>query len=155
MSDNPSMVRIELRVDIDASPARVWRALCDPAEVVQWDSGVESAIDGPADYPQPGQVVLWRLRFGPFRTLIDRPQVVEPERALRSLLSFGPFRLDETYTLIPSAGGCALAVLIDAKADVPTLGTVIERTYLGPVVRRDFKASLAAIKRHCETTGQT
>ena len=146
------MVRIELSLDIDASPARVWRALCEPAEVVQWDSGVEAAIDAPADYPKPGQVVRWRLRSGGYRTLIDRPQVAEPERALRSLLSFGPLRLDETYTLTPSAGGCTLSVLIDAKADVPALGTVIERTYLGPTVRRDFGASLAAIRRHCETT---
>ena len=148
------MVRIELSVDIDASPARIWRALCDPAEVVQWDSGVEAAIDAPPDYPRPGQVVRWRLRSGPFRTLIDRPQVVEPERALRSLLSYGPFQLDETYTLTPSDGGCTLAVLIDATADVPALGAAIARTYLGPVVRRDFSASLAAIKRHCETTRQ-
>jgi uncharacterized protein YndB with AHSA1/START domain len=146
------MVRIEANIDIDAPPARVWRALCDPAEVALWDSAVEVAIDAPADYPKPGQVVHWRLRAGPFRALPDRPQVVEPERALRSLLSFGPFQLDETYTITSVPGGCRLAVFIDAEARVPVFATLIERTYLGPAVRRDFDASLAGIKQHCEAT---
>jgi uncharacterized protein YndB with AHSA1/START domain len=146
------MIRIQISVDIYVPTPRVWRALCDPAEVARWDSGVEAAIDAPSDYPQPGQVVRWRLRAGPFRTLVDRPQVVESERALRSLLSFGPFQLDETYTITPLPGGCRLAVLIDAEARVPVLATLIERAYLGPAVRRGFGASLATIKQYCEAT---
>ena len=70
--------------------------------MVQWDTGVAAALDAPANYPQPGQHVRWRYRNGPFRILHDRPQDVVAERRLRSLLSVGPFRFDETYTLEPA-----------------------------------------------------
>lgn len=136
--------------EIAAPPARVWRALCDPAEVVQWDSGVVQALDAPADYPQPGQHVRWRYSNGPFRTLHDRPQEVVPERTLRSLIAIGPARFDETYTLEPSNAGTRLSAAMDVRMPVPLLGGVIERLYAGPESRRTVEASLRAIKRHCE-----
>ena len=79
------MFHFTVSVEIEASTARVWRALCDPSEVVAWDTGVEKAIDVPDDYPQPGQHVRWRYTNGPFRILNDRPQEVVSEQRLRSL----------------------------------------------------------------------
>jgi hypothetical protein len=146
------MQRVQLNITIAATPERVWRALCDPAEVVLWDSGVAEALDAPLDYPRPGQRVRWRLRSGPFPVLLDEPQVVLPERVLRSLLSYGPYRLDETYILTAEASGCRLAVEIDVKTTLPLVGGLVESAYLTASVRRDFAASLAAIKRHCETS---
>ncbi len=144
------MFAFVLKTPIDATPARVWRALCDPAEVVVWDSGVASAFDAPPDYPQPGQHVRWRYTDGPFRTLHDRPQEVEPERTLRSLISVGPFRFDETYTLVESNGGCLLTTEMEASLPVPALGLVIEKLVIGPQTERTVEASMAALKRHCE-----
>jgi hypothetical protein len=137
-------------IDIDATPRRVWRALCDPAEVVQWDTGVAAALDAPADYPQPGQHVRWRYRSGPFRLLHDRPQAVVAERTLRSLLAVGPFRFDETYTLAPRNGECQLTAALQVVMPLPLVGRLIERFYIGPRTRDTVRASLAAIKRHCE-----
>lgn len=136
--------------DIEASPARVWRALCDPTEVVQWDTGVEAALDAPSDYPQPGQYVRWRYANGPFRTLHDRPQQVVAERVLRSLLRVGPFRFDETYRLQPQGEGCRLTVAMQVRAPLGLAGWVCERLYLGPATRTTVTASLRAIKHHCE-----
>jgi uncharacterized protein YndB with AHSA1/START domain len=144
------MYSFTITVDIDAAPARVWRALCDPAEVVRWDSGVLEALDAPADYPQPGQHVRWRYASGPFRTLHDRPQEVAPERTLRSFISLGPIWFDETYTLEPDAGGTRLSAEMRVRGPVPPLGRLLERLYLGPQARRTVAASLAAIKQHCE-----
>lgn len=144
------MYRFTLVQDIDATPARVWRALCDPAEVVRWDSGVEAALDAPPDYPLPGQHVRWRYRDGPFRLLQDRPQEVVPERTLRSLLSVGPFRFDETYTLEPRDGGSCLTCSMDVEVPLPVLGPLFERLYLGPRTRESVAASLSALRRHCE-----
>ena len=144
------MYGFRVTIDVAASPARVWRALCDPAEVVQWDTGVEAALDAPADYPQPGQHVRWRYSNGPFRILDDRPQEVVPEQTLRSLISIGPFRFDETYTLEPSDAGCRLAASMEVRAPVPLLGWALERLYVGPQSRRTVSASLHAIKEHCE-----
>ena len=135
-------------VNIAAMPSRVWRALCDPAEVALWDSGVMEALDAPPGYPQPGQHVRWRYASGPFRILHDRPQEVEPERRLRSLISIGPFRFDETYTLAPTDGGCRLTASLEVRAPVPMVGWAIERLYLGRQTKRTVTASLEAIKRH-------
>ena len=148
-------------IDIHAPPGRVWRALCDPTEVVQWDTGVVEALDAPADYPQPGQHVRWRYANGPFRTLHDRPQEVVPERTLRSFISIGLLWFDETYTLEPRAGsrelttgdGCHLSAAMRVRAPFPPLGWLVERLYVGPESRRTVEASLEAIKRYCEAWG--
>ena len=144
------MYSFTVSIDIRAPTARVWRALCEPAEVVQWDTGVEEALGAPPDYPQPGQHVRWRYSNGPFRTLHDRPQEVVPERTLRSLISIGPFRFDETYTLELADGGCRLTASMDVRAPVPLLGWLFERLYVGPQSRRTVQASLEAIMKHCE-----
>lgn len=144
------MYSFNLTVDIRASSARVWHALCDPSEVVQWDTGVEGALDAPPDYPQPGQHVRWRYSVGPFRVLHDRPQDVAPERRLRSLISIGPFHFDETYTLDRRDGACRLTAAMEVAAPLPPVGWLVERLYLGPRTRAAVSASLDAIKKHCE-----
>ena len=145
------MYSFSVTIDIAASAGRIWHALCDPAEVVQWDSGVEGALDAPPDYPQPGQHVRWRYSQGPFRILHDRPQEVVPERILRSLITLGPFRLDETYTLEPHERSCRLTASMKVRAPLGPVGWLCERLYLGPQSRHTVEASLAAIKRHCES----
>ena len=151
------MADIHLEVQIDVPPARVWRALCDPDEVGAWDSSVEAALDAPPDYPQPGQHVRWRCRSrfpfflgtGP-RILHDRPQQVVPERTLRSLLSLGAVRYDETYTLSPSGTGTLLAVDLDVSL-MPLVGIFVSRLQATTDARISFETSLANLKRHCET----
>jgi len=144
------MVEFVIETVIAAAPARVWRALCDPAEVVVWDTGVEGALDAPADYPRPGQHVRWRYRGGLFRLLHDRPQEVVEGRVLRSLLGVGPWRFDETYTLDPADGGTRLTTRMLVWAALPVVGEAIARRYLAPLTERTVRASMQALKRHCE-----
>ena len=144
------MYPFSVSVDIASTPARVWRALCVPAEVVQWDTGVLAALDAPPDYPQPGQHVRWRYKNGPFRMLHDRPHTVVRERTLRSLLRLGPFYFDETYTLEPLASGCRLTAAMEVRLPLGVLARIVERLYLGPRTKATVSRSLAAIKRHCE-----
>lgn len=145
------MYSFEERIDIAATPARVWRALCEPAEVVEWDTGVEAALDAPADYPQPGQHVRWRYTNGPHRVLHDRPQEVVPERTLRSLIDLGPMRMDERYTLVARGGGAELTAALALRVAWPVIGPIAARFVYGPASRRSVAASLRAIKRHCES----
>src|SRR5690348_2354304 len=98
--------RFTLAVTIAAPASRVWRALCEPGEVVRWDSGVVEALDAPPDYPRAGQHVRWRTGSGRFRILHDRPLEVVPEQRLRSRLALGPWRYDETYTIEAAEPGC-------------------------------------------------
>lgn len=129
---------------------RVWRALCNPDEVVRWDVAVVEALDAPADYPRPGQHVRWRCRTRLWRILHDRPREVIEGEKLRSLLALGFSRLDETYMLTAPAAGCRLDLDLELKVALPLLGGVIERLYAGADTRRGFEASLAGLKRHCE-----
>lgn len=146
------MREFSLSVEIAAPLSRVWRALCDPAEVVVWDTGIERALDAPADYPQPGQYVRWRYNNGPFRLLHDRPQEVVQERTLRSLLAVGPLRFDETYTLDATGAGCRLTAAMKLWMPIPVLGPLVEQVYGERVARSAVGASLRAIKRLCEST---
>jgi hypothetical protein len=137
-------------VEIAAPVGRVWRALCRPEEVVQWDASVVAAVETPPGYPLPGQHALWRCRSGPFRLLHDRPQEVVPERRLRSWLSLGPFHYDETYDIEPSAQGCRLTARVRVRTALPVFGAVINGLYAGPAARRAWETSLAGLKCHCQ-----
>lgn len=145
------MYAFDVSVVIAAAPERVWRALCDPAEVVQWDSGVVEALDAPPDYPRRGQHVRWRYANGPFRVLHDRPLDVVPNHRLRSALAVGPVKFDETYTLDARDGGVLLTAAMLVQAPVPLLGSLLERTWAGPAAKSAVTQSLAAIKKHCES----
>jgi len=145
------MFSFVISVEIAAPASRVWRALCDPAEVVRWDTGVAAALDAPADYPRPGQHVRWRYANGPFRILHDRPIEVVPDERLRALLKVGPLSLDEAYILEPVSGGTTLTAWMRLRAPIWIGGVLLERFYAGPATRSTVTASLAAIKRHCES----
>jgi uncharacterized protein YndB with AHSA1/START domain len=146
------LYRFTLTVPISAPPSRVWRALCDPNEVVLWDGNVTAAIDAPSDYPQSGQDVRWRYGPNSHHMLRDRPQEVVPNRRLRSRLDLGRYRMDETYELTPEEWGCWLELHVTLTVAPPLIGLLLERLYAGRAVRRDFLASLRALRSHCETT---
>ncbi len=144
-----------MSLHIEAPRARVWNALCEPARVSQWESGVVHALDAPPDYPRPGQQVRWRLRAGLWRLLHDRPQEVVREQKLRSLLSTGLIHYDETYTLVESGSGSSTDLKLDLQVSVaiPLLGQLFDGLRAGADARRGFESSLDALKRHCESPG--
>ena len=139
-------------IEIATDPKRVWRALCIPAEVVCWDTGVVEPIDAPPDYPRAGQHVRWRYRFGPLRLILhDRPTRVEPGSVLRSSIRLGPFAFDETYTLRDEGSSTTqLTAELSLTSPVPIIGPLLERIVGQPLARSTVRTSLASIKRHCE-----
>ncbi|MGE0058212.1 MAG: SRPBCC family protein [Dehalococcoidia bacterium] len=150
------MADIHLSVEIAAAPARVWSALCDPAEVAAWDSGVEAALDAPPDYPQPGQHVQWRCRGGSARVLHDRPLEVVPEKTLRSDLRLGFVRYDETYTLMHAGEGTLLEVDLDVFIEAPWfIRLFVSRLQARVNARTSFEESLQNLKCHCEGEATT
>ncbi|MEX2443237.1 MAG: SRPBCC family protein [Alkalispirochaeta sp.] len=147
------------QISIAAPASRVWRALCDPGEVAQWDAGVRFPIDPPVDYPQPGQRVRWRTTGRVFRILLDEPVEVVPERRLRANLSLGPARYDETYTIRTavdesaiSAGHCLLLMVVTLSiASVP--GRRIAFRHFSADTPTSMVSALTSIKSHCEALG--
>ncbi len=141
-----------MSIDIAAPVALVWRALCEPAAVVQWDSGVTEALNAPPDYPQPGQHVRWLMRSGFFRLLHDWPAEVVEERTLRSLLSLGPWEINETYSLSSTPTGTRLELTADVGSSIPLLGQLWVNFSEGRKISDGFRESLDGLKRYCEST---
>jgi hypothetical protein len=155
MDHNTTTFEHEIR--ISASPHDVWRALCLPEEVAQWDSGVQFAVDAPANYPQPGQRVRWRTTGIILRTLVDQPLEVVPERRLRSMLSLGPARYDETYTIqttrdSPTDLGdeCLLQMKMTLQVVAVPGHRLLFRRFAA-TTPSNMASALAAIKTHCES----
>ena len=148
------MIELIETIHIDCGPPRVWSALTNPAEVVEWDTGVQQALDAPPDYPQPGQYVRWQYRLGPLPlTLHDRPSEVVPNKTLRSSIRLGPFAFDETYTLTPANGlGTELSALLRLWSPLPLIGGWIEIWPGHSLALATVRQSLEAIKAHCEHT---
>ncbi|MCP4005821.1 MAG: hypothetical protein GY725_16645 [bacterium] len=148
------MIQFAESVQIDVEPARVWRALTVPDEVVCWDTGIIEPIDAPLDYPCAGQHVRWRYRFGPLPLILhDRPSRVEALSILRSSIRLGPFDFDETYTLVSdSSSSTRLTAAMSVSSTIPVIGGLLERVVGGPLASSTVRTSLAAIKVHCEET---
>ncbi|MGH9156259.1 MAG: SRPBCC family protein [Acidimicrobiales bacterium] len=128
---------------VGAPPARVWRALTDPAEVQAWDGSVPLAI--PVGYPQAGQRARWRTRLGPVPvTLFDHVRFVEPDRRLAATVRFGFVTVDEEYRLGPSADGGTVVV---SDNTVTSRLPGLDRVAAG-IVRRSTRAAMANLASH-------
>ena len=142
-----------LTTTIHAPIDRVWRALCDPTEVSQWDATVLEALNAPPDYPQPGHHVRWRIANSN-ALLHDHPQNIEPPNRLHSHLALNRDRLDETYTLIAlDPKTTNLTCYVNVSHALPIIGPVIARLRTLPPTRAAFATSLTNLKRHCERRG--
>jgi len=139
--------RVVAAAVVAAAPARVWRALTDPAAVTAWDGAVP--LDVPPGYPRPGQQARWRTRLGPVPvTLHDRVMAVEPERRLAAALTYGPVRVDEEYRLAPGRAGGTVVVCDNlVRSSVPGGGALA-----AAAVRRSSRAALAALARYLTGT---
>jgi uncharacterized protein YndB with AHSA1/START domain len=136
--------RVVVDVDIAAPPARVWRALCDPAEVASW-AGV-GPLDVPDGYPAAGQHARWRARQGPLPlTLDDRVSLVEEERRLAATIEVGPAHIEEEYRLVPTATGTWLVSDNLVRGRWPGLGRVARH-----LLARDVRSAMQRLSAHCE-----
>jgi hypothetical protein len=139
---------------IGAGRQRVWLALTDPSEVAQWDESIVAPIDYPSTYPFTGQHVRWRFRLGSTQVVLhDRPQEVIARRRLRSTLSLGSLRFDQTYTLFPepdSHSRTRLAMKIVASSSVPVVGTVVNRFEMRSIAVERIDATLRSVRKWCE-----
>jgi len=142
-------------VDIAAPRERVWKALTDPACVAVWDTGIVRSLDAPADYPRQGQTVHWKYNLaGLPMTLVDRPQEVDQQHRLRTLITLGFMKFDETYILIDAPDGSGATRLIAQLAignSLPFLRALFDRVIGEALAKETVSTSLRAIRNFCET----
>jgi len=139
---------------INADSQQVWRALTDAREVVSWDDQVVGSVDVPTSYPQAGQHVRWRYKLGSVQLVLhDRPQEVVPLERLRTNLSVGSMRFEQTYSLQPEPGDppkTRLGIRLVASNSVPVIGTVVDRFEVRRMAVDRIDAALRAIQKWCE-----
>jgi uncharacterized protein YndB with AHSA1/START domain len=128
-------------VTVAAPAARVWRALCEPAEVARWDGAQPVLV--PAGYPQPGQHARWRVGR---RLLHDRVLEVDPPRRLRARITYGLVDIDETYDVV-DAGPSSVTVTSTnlVRSRFPGLSGWAARRLAGSV-----DGALRRLAEHCE-----
>ena len=139
---------------ISATPARVWRALTSPAELVAWDARILAPVEMPDRYPFSGQHMRWRYRIGGVQVVMhDRPlEVTSPERLRRSL-QIGSLRYEQSFQLgsvSDDASRTLLGVKLVASNSVPVIGDVLDRFDVRKFTTEHVDETLRAIQKWCE-----
>jgi uncharacterized protein YndB with AHSA1/START domain len=156
-----SLITIAMSAVIDADCGRVWRALTEPGELVAWDERLLAPVESPSEYPVSGQLVRWRCRLGSVQLVMhERHQAVVPGKRLRSIVSMGSMRFDQTYTLLPDRdpGGngspqrTRLGLKIIASNSIPVIGAIIDRFEVRRIAAERIDTSLRSISQWCEKT---
>jgi uncharacterized protein YndB with AHSA1/START domain len=148
------VITIAMSTTINAPRTTVWRAISDPNEVVRWDDRAIAALDRPDDYPSPGQHLRWRYRLGGVSLILhERPQEVVPPERLRSRLSLGMLRFEETFSLAEETGEpdrTRLSLRVVASNSVPLLGGVLDRFAVRRTAAEFIDARLRGVQKWCE-----
>jgi uncharacterized protein YndB with AHSA1/START domain len=139
---------------IDAGRERVWRALTAPDEVIRWDERTVALVDAPDGYPRIGEKVRWRYRLGTVRVIRhERPMEVAPGLRLRSLITLGGLRFDETYTLTPEPGESdrtRLAIRLVSPNAVPVVSGLLDRFDVRRLAAELIDSRLRSLQKWCE-----
>ena len=122
--------RIEKRIELKASPARVWRALTDSREFGEW---FRVSLEGPF---VPGRVTRGRITYPGYEHLVMEATVVtmEPERLFS--IRWHPYAVDPKadYSKEPPT-------LVEFRLERMSAGTLLLVTESGfdaiPAARRD------------------
>jgi uncharacterized protein YndB with AHSA1/START domain len=149
------VITIAMSTRISATPARVWRALTSPSELVAWDTRILAPVEIPDRYPFSGQHMRWRYRIGGVQVVMhDRPlEVSSPER-LRRTLQIGSLRYEQTFQLTAASDDDArtlLGVKLVASNSVPVIGDVLDRFDVRRFTTEHVDETLRAIQNWCES----
>jgi uncharacterized protein YndB with AHSA1/START domain len=148
------VITIAMAAVIDAEQHRVWRALTDPAELVAWHEGIIAPVERPDAYPFSGQHVRWRYKLGNVQLVMhERPlEVVDLER-LRTAISVGSMRYEQTFTLQPDVGPPSrthLGMRVAAENSIAVIGEVVDRFAVRRLAAEHIDSTLRALTDWCE-----
>jgi uncharacterized protein YndB with AHSA1/START domain len=147
------VITIAMSAVIDAGPLRVWRALTVPAEVAAWDDSILGPAEAFVDYPESCRPVRWRCRLGGVQTVMhERPLDVEPPGRLRSAISIGSMRYEQTFTLAPEPGSAMrtrLGMRVVASNSIPVVGAVVDRFAVRRLATERVDSTLRSLQKWC------
>lgn len=139
---------------IGADHQRVWRALTNPAELVEWDERLLAPVDPHDAYPFSGQHLRWRYRLGTVQLVMhDRPLEVKAPQRLCADISLGSMRYQQTYSLQPEQGQqprTRLGMKVVASNSIPVMGDVVDRFSVRRMAAAHIDTTLRSVQKYCE-----
>lgn len=136
---------------IHAPRSRVWRALTTPAELIRWDKAILSLVEPADEFPAVGSRARWRYQLGSVPVeLRDRPlEVIEGSR-LRSDVSLGLFRFEQTWSLADDKDATRLGIHLAAGNSIPVVGGTVDRFDVRRLAAEYVDGKLRALRLWCE-----
>ena len=139
---------------IGARRDRVWRALTTPDELVRWDERVLALVDPVSEYPRVGKTIRWRYLLGTIPIVAhDRPMEVVRDERLRTSVSLGLFRFDETYSLCTEPGDpnrTRITLKLVSSNSVPMVGGELDRFSVRRAAAEFVDGKLRSLQKWCE-----
>lgn len=149
-----SVARIEATTHIEADPKRVWEVLTDWEEQPRWMTDARSVtVLGPE---REGLGVVVRCQTSIAAGLVVKDDMVvtewEPGRAMGVRHLGWIIRGVGAFELEPTRSGTRFTWWEEIEAPLGGLGEAVTQTVVAPLVGRVFRASLAGLKRVCESS---
>lgn len=153
MSDKPAagVLTTAFSALIHAPRPRVWQALVSPAELIRWDKAILSLVEPAEDFPAVGSRIRWRYQLGSVPVeLRERPLEVVAESRLRSKVSLGLFRFEQTWQLADDHDATRLGIHLAASNSIAVVGGTVDRFDVRRLAAEYVDGKLRALRQWCE-----
>lgn len=129
----------------------IWKAIIDPADVIQWSYDVSEILSDPQDYPTAQKTYRWRYRH-PFLklTLYDTPRVIITDKKYYSTGRMLFLDWKETYDLEKRQESVFISVELNINCVIPVIGRLIDRFYLQRMAKIQVRQTLSRLAEFCE-----
>lgn len=142
---------------VSADRDRVWRALVDPEEIVQWDESRTALVDRELAYPAIGERVRWRSRLGTVALVLsETPNEVSQRARLSVTCRAGSLRYDELFLLRDEPADPAQPARTHVSLKLSTgnrlqlIGADVDRFEVRRMLIERIDATLRALQKWCE-----
>ncbi len=146
------MPRIRKYIDIEAPPARVFAAVADPAQQVEWALPFQEIELVEGDGISQGSVQRLLFKVGPRAYRLEA--VVSDSRQGETFarqVREGPLALRERFFILPQSGEVTrVEWVVEYEPPMGLLGRILDALALHRVFQNDMETSLERLKRRLE-----
>jgi uncharacterized protein YndB with AHSA1/START domain len=143
-----------MSAEVAAPRSTVWDALTDPRLVLRWRPERLASLEGVEGGPRVGHAARWRCRMHDIPLLLtETPLDVVPCERLRTSVSLGLFRFEETFvlaTLAPSPPRTRVTLRIATSGELPVVGGALDRFDTRRLAAELSSSALSALRAFCE-----
>ncbi len=143
-----------MSAEVAAPRSTVWDTLTDPRLVLRWRPDRLASLEGVGEGPRVGHAARWRCRMHDIPLLLtETPLEVVPGERLRTSVSLGLFRFEETFvlaTLSPRPPRTRVTLRIATAGELPLVGGALDRFDTRRLAAELSSSALSALRAFCE-----